>query len=87
MSKKSFVKGLNDVLGDKKKEKDVQSNLSKKVKKEIARTFILNSELIEEIKAIAYWERRLIKEVTNEALKDYVERYKEKNGEIKSIPN
>ena len=49
-------------------------------------TFILNEELLEKLKAIAYWDRVLIKEVVNSALQDAVSRYEKKNGDIKPIP-
>jgi hypothetical protein len=49
-------------------------------------TFIVNEELLEKLKAIAYWDRLLIKEVINNALQDAVQGYERKNGEIKPIP-
>ena len=39
---------------------------------EVRATFIVNEEILEKLKAIAYWERELIKEVVNRALEDYV---------------
>lgn len=42
----------------------------------------LRDELIEEIKAIAYWERKRIKDVVSEAVEKFVALY----GEIKPIP-
>lgn len=50
-------------------------------------TFILNEELLEKLKAIAYWDRVLIKEVINTALQEYVTKTEKKSGEIKPIPN
>jgi hypothetical protein len=49
-------------------------------------TFILNEDLLEKLKAIAYWERQLIKEVVNEALLGVVTNYEKKHGQIKPIP-
>jgi len=36
-------------------------------------TFILRKQHLEELKALAYWERRTIKEVMDEALGSYLE--------------
>lgn len=49
-------------------------------------TFIINEELLEKLKAIAYWDRLLIKDVVNFALQEAVVRYEKKNGDIKPIP-
>ena len=49
-------------------------------------TFIVNEELLEKLKAIAYWDRVLIKDVINKALLDAVDKHEKKNGEIKPIP-
>ena len=54
--------------------------------REIRATFILNEKLLEQIKAIAYWDRLLIKDVVSTALKQEVDKYEKINGEIKSIP-
>jgi hypothetical protein len=49
-------------------------------------TFIVNEELLEKLKAIAYWERLLIKDVFNSAMEEAVSKYEKKHGEIKPIP-
>ena len=49
-------------------------------------TFIVKEELLNKLKAIAYWDRLLIKEVVTSALEDAVAKYEKKNGEIKPIP-
>jgi len=48
-------------------------------------TFIVNEALLEKLKAVAYWERKLIKVIINSALEEYVEKYEKKNGAIKPI--
>jgi len=50
-------------------------------------TFIVNEELLEKVKAVAYWDRVLIKEVLNKALEEIVDKYERKHGAIKPIPN
>jgi len=49
-------------------------------------TFIINEGLLDKIKAVAYWERSLIKDVLAEALEAYLEQYEQKHGKIKNIP-
>jgi hypothetical protein len=45
-------------------------------------TFILRKDYLEKIRALAYWERKKIKDVFDEALGDYL-----KGKRIKSISN
>jgi len=49
-------------------------------------TFIINEGLLDKLKAVAYWERSLIKDVLAEALQGYLEQYEQKHGKIKNIP-
>ena len=49
-------------------------------------TFIINEGLLDKIKAVAYWERSLIKDVLAEALQGYLEQYEQKHGKVKNIP-
>jgi hypothetical protein len=49
-------------------------------------TFIVNEGLLEKLKAIAYWDRVLIKDVVNTALLDTIAKYEKKNGAIQLIP-
>ena len=50
-------------------------------------TFIVDENLLEKLKAIAYWERLNIKEVINDMILNYLEGYEKHKGAIKSIPN
>ena len=91
MSKKNFKPGLEikSSLGS-----VISGNSSLKPKvgrpktkeNEVRATFIVNEEILEKLKAIAYWDRELIKEVVNRALEDAILRYEKKSGEIKPIP-
>ncbi|MEP6551955.1 MAG: hypothetical protein ABJB11_00340 [Ferruginibacter sp.] len=49
-------------------------------------TFIVNELLLDKLKAIAYWERLLIKDVINEAMQDAINKYEKKNGLTLTIP-
>ena len=97
MSKKNFTGGLNSLLGEQpeKPKKGRPITQTKEITKssqegtkeyETRATFIMNEELLEKLKAIAYWDRVLIKEVINTALLEAITKYEKKSGSIKPIP-
>ena len=100
MSKKDFTGGLSSLLGDHKEPKKekkrgrpktstreiTKSSQEGTKEKETRATFIVNEDLLEKLKAIAYWDRVLIKDVVNTALQEAVAKYEKKSGEIKPIP-
>ena len=97
MSKKNFTGGLSSLLGDQPEKpkrgrpvtqtKEITKSSQEGTKENETRaTFIINEELLEKLKAIAYWDRSLIKEVVNNALQEAVVKYEKKNGDIKPIP-
>ena len=97
MTKKDFTGGFNSLLGaDKDKPtrgrpktttKEVTKSSQEGTKENETRaTFIVNEELLDKLKAIAYWERVLIKDVVNTALQEAVAKYEKKNGVINPIP-
>ena len=97
MSKKNFTGGLNSLLGDQPEKpkrgrpvtqtKEITKSSQEGTKENETRaTFIINEELLDKLKAIAYWDRVLIKDVVNTALQEAVAKYKKKSGEIKPIP-
>jgi ribosomal protein S25 len=97
MSKKNFTGGLNSLLGnqpDKPKRgrpvtqtKEITKSSQEGTKENETRaTFIINEELLEKLKAIAYWDRVLIKDAINTSLAETVAKYEKKNGAIKTIP-
>jgi len=97
MSKKNFKGGLDSLLGDQPEQikrgrpvtqfKEITKSSQEGTKENETRaTFIVNEELLEKLKAIAYWDRVLIKDVINSALQDIVAKYEKKSGVIKPIP-
>jgi hypothetical protein len=100
MSKKNFTGGLNSLLGENKKEekatkvgrpktqfkKITKSSQEGTKENETRATFIVNEELLDKLKAIAYWDRVLIKEVVNKALQEAVDKHEKKSGAINPIP-
>ncbi len=97
MSKKNFTGGLDSLLGEQPQRpkrgrpatstREITKSSQEGTKEgETRATFIVKEELLEKLKAIAYWDRKLIKEVVTSALEDAVAKYEKKNGEIKPIP-
>ena len=97
MSKKNFTGGLNSLLGEKPAKakvgrpvtqtKEITKSSQEGTKENETRaTFIVNEDLLEKLKAIAYWDRVLIKEVVNTALEDAIAKYEKKNKGLKPIP-
>jgi len=41
-------------------------------------TFIVKEELLEKLKAVAYWERVMLKDILNTILQEYIDKYKVK---------
>jgi len=95
MSKKSFTGGLNSLLGEGTPEnkKDIAPVGKEELTMERAKAFLdeltkltNEPERPKRGRAIAYWDRVLIKEVVNSALQEAVGRYEKKHGDIKPIP-
>jgi hypothetical protein len=97
MSKKNFSGGLSSLLGEQAEKpkrgrpktvfKEITKSSQEGTKeKETRATFIVNEELLDKLKAIAYWDRVLIKDVISKALLETVAKYEKKNGEVKPIP-
>lgn len=97
MSKKNFTGGLSSLLGEQPEPKKVgrpvtqfkeitKSSQEGTKENETRATFIVKEDLLEKLKAVAYWDRLLIKDVINEALQDAVNKYIDKNGELNPIP-
>jgi predicted GIY-YIG superfamily endonuclease len=47
-------------------------------------TLILQQDIIDKVKAIAYWERRKIQDIANEAILAYIDQYELLNGKVKT---
>jgi hypothetical protein len=100
MAKKNFSGGLESLLGNTKQAEAAPAAAEPKAaKKEITKTsqigtkeketratFIVNEDLLEKMKSLAYWDRVLIKDIINQALEEHIARYEKKNGEIKAMP-
>jgi hypothetical protein len=81
--KKSF--GFDGLLGGIEEEHSQGSRErqnQKKLGKEIRVTLIIDEAYVDKIKSVSFMERKLIKEVWNEAINSYLQSYEQKNGEI-----
>lgn len=81
MTKKSFKSGFDAILGV---EEDINVS-NKKLDKELIYknvTFSINVDQYEKLKALAHWERLMLKEVLFDSLNKYLVQYEADNGEI-----
>lgn len=88
MSKKDFTGEATSILGGNKPKMGRPVTQTKEITKtsqegtkenETRATFIINEDILDKLKAIAYWDRLLIKEVINEALSNYIDKYEKAN--------
>lgn len=89
MAKKNFKAGFESLLGNSedyppKTNKSIA--VSRKPLPEIRATFIISEDHHNTIKAISYWERKMLKDILYEALEAYIAEYKKDKGEI-ILPN
>lgn len=90
---KDFKGGINSLLGNNKpgrpktsKRQITKTSQEGTKENETRATFIVNEHLLEQVKAMAYWDRKLIKQTIELAFEDAVKKYEKKNGPIKPIP-
>lgn len=81
MTKKNFSGGINSLLGEDKKEQPEEEKAQPVSRKEITKTtqegtyegdvratFIIKENKLELLKALAYWERKKIKDLLDESI-------------------
>jgi len=86
MRKKDFRGGLDTLLGEDKAPETTKREITKRgITKtsqigtkpgETRATFIINEDILENLKALAWYERKTIKQVLNEALQGYIKNIK-----------
>ena len=86
MAKKNFKGGLDSLLqnttgANQYLTTTLSPQISNSKPNELRATFIVREDYLEKIKAVAYWDRILVKDVMNLALGQYLEKY----GSVKSI--
>lgn len=81
MAKKNFTGGLDSLLGDSnKKETKKEQKVKPKERKDIRATFIIDEEINEKLKAIAFFERENIKVCLDKAVRNFIKSYEKANG-------
>ena len=75
-NKKTFKTAFDALLNDGK------SSPSKDKKIYTKSTFILDRNLLDKLKAIAYFERKSLKDIINYSVDDYIRKYEIENGVI-----
>jgi len=86
MRKKDFRGGLDTLLGEDKDPEITKREITKRgITKtsqigtkpgETRATFIINEDTLKDLKALAWYERKTIKQVLNEALQEYIKKIK-----------
>lgn len=77
MSRKNFAKGIDAILGDSEEASKTYSEISSfkgnKKEKFLRTSLYVDIETYEQLKALAYWDRRSLTSLVNEAFALYVE--------------
>lgn len=53
---------------------------------DMRKTYLVSIELAEKLDAIAYWDRKSVKESITEAMRNYIAAWEKKNGKVKNPP-
>ncbi len=77
MSKKNFKTPFDTLLGE-----DETKSAHKNKAKEVRATFIISVNNHEKLKALSFWEKKMIKNVLDEILTEYFVRYETTKGLI-----
>lgn len=77
MSKKNFKTAFDSLLGE-----NEPKTQEKPSRNDVRATFIIKADHQEKLKSVAYIERKMIKDVLDEALSNYFESYEKNNGPI-----
>ena len=80
MNKKNFKTSFDDLLGGNNTTSKAEEK--KQQIKETKATFVVRYDQLDKLKAISYMERKMIKNVLEEALSLYIQKYEKETGEI-----
>ncbi len=72
MAKKEFSQGIDAILGNTTSVQEIQS--PKKKRSTARTTIIMDAGETEKLKALAFWERRSMREIAEEAFKQYFDK-------------
>ena len=86
MAKKRFTtQGFDSLLKGEEEVKKIEINKPNKQEIEIRFTSLVEKNLMNQIKAISYWERIPIKNIIKRAFKEEIKKYEKLNGPIQEI--
>ena len=78
MAKKSFTRGVESLFPSNQKEESKKESVLSNEKSSYSRTtIIIDDTLYEKIKAIAYWERKAIKDIIEKGFNRVISDYNE----------
>ena len=83
MAKKSFKNGIDEILGVSESKKAIYK-LETQIHAESRTTIVTKSVQMTKLKSIAFWDRKTLKEVIEDAFIMYITNYENQNGEIKN---
>lgn len=86
MAKKSFKNGIDEILGVSEPKPSIDK-LENQINADSRTTIVTKSAQMRKLKSIAFWDRKTLKEVIEDAFITYIESYEKENGEIKNIQN
>jgi len=84
MAKKNFKNGIDEILGVQEQHK-TKNTMKNEDKTETRTTIVIKSYQINKLKAIAFWDRKSLKVVIEDAMDMYLVNYEKQNGEVKNI--
>lgn len=76
MAKKNFKVPFDTLLGENRIERKTND-------KEIRATFIIQKSQLDKLRALAFWEKKMLKDILRESLSSYIDLYESKNGILK----
>ncbi|AIL13730.1 hypothetical protein IM40_09995 (plasmid) [Candidatus Paracaedimonas acanthamoebae] len=82
MAKKNFRGGFDSLISSTEHSREENAQHLSLSKHEKRATFIIQNDHLEKIKAISYWERKMIKDVLSDALDQYLSTYEKAHGKI-----
>lgn len=86
MSKKNFKTSFDDILnGNKKSDNKIQDKTTESQVfsySETKATFVVRDDHLDKLRAVAFMERKMIKNILADALSVFFENYKKTNGDI-----
>ena len=82
MNKKNFKSSFDDILSGSSKSSNKVNKTAHTTYHKTKATFVVRDDHLDKLKAIAFMERKMIKDVLSEALSGFFTNYQKENGKI-----